>query len=51
MGHFDVEDVTRIARDAAREQSSAIKVTGVVLGAGGGDYVEILVNIACGMAG
>ena len=45
MTHFDVEDVTRIARAAAREHSPSITVAGVVLGAGGSDYVEILVNL------
>jgi hypothetical protein len=45
MAEFDVEDVTRIARDAAREQSTTVRVAGVVLGAGGSDYVEILVNL------
>jgi hypothetical protein len=45
MTHFDVEDVTRIARDAAREHSPSITVAGMVLGAGGSDYVEILVNL------
>ena len=45
MAEFEVEDVTRIAREVAREQSATIKVAGVVLGAGGGDYVEILVNL------
>ena len=45
MTHFDVEDVTRIAREAARELSPSITVAGVVLGAGGSDYVEILVNL------
>ncbi len=45
MAELDVQDVTRIARDAAREQSPTIKVAGVVLGAGGSDYVEILVNL------
>jgi hypothetical protein len=45
MTEFEVEDVTRIAREAAREQSPTVKVAGVVLGAGGSDYVEILVNL------
>jgi hypothetical protein len=42
---FTVEDVTRIARDAVREHSYTFKVAGVVLGAGGSDYVEIVVNV------
>jgi hypothetical protein len=42
MAEFDVGDVTRIAREAAREQSTTVRVAGVVLGAGGSDYVEIL---------
>jgi hypothetical protein len=45
MSQFDVEGVSRIAQEAAREQSAAVKVVGVVLGAGSGDYVEILVTI------
>jgi hypothetical protein len=45
MAEFDVEDVTRIAREAAREQTPTVKVAGVVLGAGGSDYIEILVNL------
>ena len=45
MAHFDVDDITRIAREAASEHSRAIKVAGVVLGAGGGDYVEIVVYL------
>jgi hypothetical protein len=44
MAHFDVDDVTRIAREAASEHSHAIKIAGVVLG-GEGNYVEILVNL------
>jgi hypothetical protein len=42
---FTVEDVTRIARDAVREHSYTFKVAGVVLGAGGSDYLEIVVNV------
>ncbi len=45
MAEFNVEDVTRIAREEAREQAPTVKVAGVVLGAGGSDYVEILVNL------
>jgi len=45
MAEFDVEDVTRIAREAAREQTQTVKVAGVVLSAGGSDYIEILVNL------
>jgi hypothetical protein len=33
MTEFDVEDVSRIAREAAREQSTTLRVAGVVLGA------------------
>jgi hypothetical protein len=40
MTDFDVEDVTLIARDAAREHSPSVTVAGVVLGAGGSDYDE-----------
>ena len=45
MAEFDVEDVTRIAHEAAREQTQTVKVAGVVLSAGGSDYIEILVNL------
>jgi hypothetical protein len=45
MPDFDVTDVTRIARQAVREQSLPIHIVGAVLGTGGSDYVEILVNI------
>ena len=41
-----IVEVTRIAKDVARAQSSSLEVKGVTLG-GGADsgYVEILVNI------
>jgi hypothetical protein len=45
MVDFDIDAVRRMAREVAREHSPAIKVAGVVLGAGGSDYVEILVNL------
>jgi hypothetical protein len=45
MPELDASDVTRIARDAAREESLPLEVVGAVLGGSGSDYVEILVNI------
>ena len=42
---LNVADVTRIAVDAAHEQSPALEVVGVTLGAGDGDYAEVLLNI------
>lgn len=45
MKALNVTDVTRIATEAAREQSSRLKVVGVTLGAGEGDYVEVIVDV------
>ena len=45
MDVLNVADMTRIAVDAAREQSEALEVLGVTLSGGGGDYVEVLLNI------
>ena len=45
MHALTVTDVTRIATEAAREQSPTLKVVGVTLG-GEGNYTEIIVNIA-----
>ena len=45
MHALTVTDVTRIATEAAREQSPTLKVVGVTVG-GDGNYAEILVNIA-----
>jgi hypothetical protein len=45
MHALTVADVTRIATEAAREQSSALQVVGVTLG-GEGSYAEVIVNIA-----
>ena len=44
MAELDVANVMRIAREVAFEQFLPLKVVGVVFG-GGGDYVEILINI------
>lgn len=46
MNALQVTDVTRIATEAAREQSSNLKVVGVTLRAGDGDYAEIIIDIA-----
>jgi hypothetical protein len=45
MQHLTVSDVTRIATEAAREQSSSLRVVGVTLG-GEGKYAEIIIDIA-----
>ena len=45
MELLNVDDVTRIAVDAAHEQSEALEVIGVTLSAGGGDYVEVLLSL------
>jgi hypothetical protein len=44
MADFDVSSLMRIAREVTLEQSLPLKVAGVVF-SGGGDYVEILINI------
>jgi hypothetical protein len=45
MAALNITDVTRIATEAAREQSSHLKVVGVTLGSGEGDYVEVLIEV------
>ena len=41
-----IDDVTRIAKDAARAASPSLQVAGVTLGGGAdSEYVEILVNV------
>jgi hypothetical protein len=45
MDVLNVADVTRIAVDAAREQSETLEVIGVTLSAGGGDYAEVLLSM------
>lgn len=45
MADLDATNVMRIAREVTLEQSLPLKVAGVVFGGGGGDYVEILINI------
>ena len=45
MDVLKVADVTRIAVEAAHEQSEALEVIGVTLNGGGGDYAEVLVNL------
>jgi hypothetical protein len=44
MPEMDVFDVTRIAREAAREQSLPVEVIGVAPGRNG-DYAEILAYV------
>ena len=45
MADLDATNVMRIAREVTLEQSLPLKVAGVVFAGGGGDYVEILINI------
>lgn len=45
MHSLTVTDVTRIATEAAREQSTQLEVVGVTLG-GEGNYAEVIVDIA-----
>ena len=45
MVDFDATNVMRIAREVTLEQSLPLKVAGVVFAGGGGDYIEILINI------
>jgi hypothetical protein len=45
MSELDLDDLTRIAQEAASEMSPAVKVMGVILAGGGTDYVELLVNL------
>jgi hypothetical protein len=45
MQPLTVTDVTRIATEAAREQSSRLEVVAVTLG-GEGHYAEVIIDIA-----
>ena len=45
MHSLTVTDVTRIATEAARAQSSQLEVVGVTLG-GEGNYAEVIVDLA-----
>lgn len=45
MDDITVADVTRIATEAARQQSSSLQIVGVTLG-GEGKYAEIIIDIA-----
>jgi hypothetical protein len=45
MADLDATNVMRIAREVTLEQSLPLKVAGVVFAGGGGDYVELLINI------
>ena len=44
MHSLTVDDVKRIAADAAREQSSPLEVVGVTVG-GDGSYAEVIIDI------
>jgi hypothetical protein len=46
MHALTVTDVTRIATEAAREQSATLQVVGVTLG-GEGNYTEVIVIAGC----
>lgn len=43
---LNLTEITRIAAEAAREQSTDLHVVGVTLGEGEGDYAEVLLNIS-----
>lgn len=45
MQSLTVNDVTRIATQAAREQSASLQVVGVTIG-GEGSYAEVIIDIA-----
>lgn len=45
MATLNVTDVTRIATQAAREESASLQVLGVMLGSGEGTYAEVLIDI------
>jgi hypothetical protein len=45
MIDLDATNIMRIAREVTLEQSLPLKVAGVVFAGGGGDYIEILINI------
>lgn len=45
MANLDVAEVTRVATEAARQTSTDLEVVGVTLGAGGAEYVEVILNI------
>lgn len=43
--NLKVTELARIATDVAHEVSSDLRVVGVTLGAGGGEYAEVLLTI------
>ena len=45
MSRLNVADLSRIASDAARLESPDLRVTGVILGAARGEYVEVILNV------
>jgi hypothetical protein len=46
VASLNLDDVTRIASEAARAESESLEVAGVTLGGGtDSDYVEVVVNI------
>ena len=46
---LNVADVTRIAREVASAQSTKMRVMGVMLGNGDGDYAEVIIDLEdCG---
>jgi hypothetical protein len=42
---LQVTDVTRIAREAARGESSDVRVLGVTIGDRDGDYAEVIIDL------
>lgn len=46
---MSVTDVTRIAHEAVNAQSSKLRVMGVTVGDGDGDYTEVIIDLEdCG---
>lgn len=45
MAHLTIDELTETAREAAFNVSAHLTVVGLTVGAGGGQYVEVLVNI------
>ena len=43
---MDLPQITRTAQEIASDYSPNLRVVATVLGAGSGDYVEVLLNIA-----
>ena len=42
---LNITDITRIAREAASAQSPNLRVMGVTIGDGDGDYAEVIIDL------